>query len=584
MLLLAIGLTTLGMRGAVSCGHDFDFHLNSWMDVARAWREGAWLPAWAPGAAWLAGEPRFVFYPPLTWAFGALLGSVFGATAVGWTLTAWLFVFVALVSSGLATRRLAEEWLSPETAQLAGLLAILSPYTLFTAFERSALAELAAAPFVPLAILCATRACRTSAGTGQGMTYSISRDRSALMLALTIAGCWLTNAPAAVMLCYMLAGVALVVAASERAWWPVVRASAAVIVGLGLAAFYLVPAALEQRWVNIRAANDPGMRVDDSWLFARHADAALAFHDAVLRRASIVFALMVAATLLAALAVARPGGFRHRDRAHWLPLLLLVPVVGLMQFRVSAMVWHALPKLGFLQFPWRLTMLLTPVFAIVVAQALIVLRKGLRTGVMAIAVAAAGYAGFAVFHQACDDQDNIAAQMVQSRREGFPPTDEYAPLGSDNAMLAAGLPSGCLIANPNLSLGAIDEDGQLRWTPLTQPCMAIATATELHADRQTFTVLAPRAGFVLLRLRRFPAWKIRVNGKPETDLPAREDGLCVLPVRAGSNRIDARWVATPETLVGRWISLFSLMALLAWLFLCASRGSEQPETPADGLH
>ncbi len=560
MLLLAACLTTLGLRGTASCGHDFDFHLNSWMDVARAWHEGVWLPGWAQSAAWQAGEPRFVFYPPLTWVIGALLGGLFGATTGGWTLATWLFVFAALVMSGLTTRRLAVEWLSCETAELAGLLAILAPYALFTAFERSALAELAAAPFVPLAILYATR--RSPSREGQG----ILRDHSTPMLALTIAGCWLTNAPAGVILCYMLAGVALVTAWSERAGWPVVRAAVAVVAGLGLAAFYLVPAALEQRWVNIHAANDPGMRVDDSWLFARHTDTALVFHDAVLRRASTLFVLTALIALIAIFLVARARGLPQQHRVHWLPLLLLLPVVCLMQFRASAMVWHTLPKMAFLQFPWRLTLLLTPCCAIFAAQALQLVRRKLRIAVILLAAALAGYACFTVFHQPCDEEDNIAAQRAQSQREGFPPTDEYAPQGSDNVLLAAGLPAGCLVADPQVLPGAadpVDEDGQPRW-PM-QICIAMASATELRADRQSFVLRAPRAGFLVLRLRRFPAWQIRVNGRPKIAAIEREDGLYVVPIAAGWNRIDARWIATPETILGRWISLFSLAALLVWI-------------------
>jgi hypothetical protein len=68
---------------------------------------------------------------------------------------------------------------------------------------------------------------------------------------------------------------------------------------------------------------------------------------------------------------------------------------------------------------------------------------------------------------------------------------------------------------------------------------------------------------VILRLSRFPAWKITVNGKPATAIATRQDGLIALPVPAGPSTVEIRWVATPDVLWGRWISIASLLALIA---------------------
>ena len=181
-----------------SCGHDFDFHLVNWFEAAKQFGHGNLYPHWAYTPAFNAGEPRFVFYPPLSWILGALLGLLLThlpgvSEAAGWSAVPILFTWIALTLSGLTFYRLARTFAGPNTALLAATLYLANPYMLFTAYERTAYGELLAAPWIPL------------------LFHAILRDRVTIpRIALPVALLWLTNAPAAVMGCYTLALLAVI--------------------------------------------------------------------------------------------------------------------------------------------------------------------------------------------------------------------------------------------------------------------------------------------------------------------------------------------------------------------------------------
>lgn len=530
LMLAVIGIAVLPLAWqGTSCGQDLDFHLQNWLETARSWHQGVLNPHWAASANYLAGEPRFVFYPPLSRMLGAALGCV-----LPWAWTPLAFTLVALLGAAFSFRAMAREWAGDDNAAVAACLYVLNPYMMFVVYERGALAELLAAVWIPLLVL-----------------YGLRQAESWLPLALTVAAVWLTNAPAAVMGCYLLAVLVAVAGVRERSWRLVARAAGAVPLGLGLAGYWLVPAIYEQRWVQIDRAIGPLIRVQDSFLFgyARLTGSGdelfdVNYHNQVLRLVSwVVVALMVAALILAWAAW-------RRKSPVWLPLVVAGAAACALQFPWSEFVWWLAPKLEYLQFPWRWMMLLGMICAALAALALpkdLPTRRVIAVRALVLLVIAGGSAALAsvVFWQACDDEDNVQAQRTTFQQTGFAGTDEYTPVDADLDPPEEG---------PTVRVESAASGGGA--------LLAEVKIERWQTERMDFQVKSPVPGYAILRLMDYPAWGVTRNGMAGTSTP-RTDGWMAIPIEAGANEIHVRWRTTGDTWAGLGISFLAAMITLA---------------------
>jgi hypothetical protein len=570
VLLLAAAVATAPLRAYLfSCGHDFDFHLVSWLEALRSWKLGILDPLWTASPNYGAGEPRFIFYPPLTWMLGAALGTVFT-----WSHVPFVLTFILLAATGFATRALARQVMSDGPATLAGCFALFSAYSLFTVYERSAYAELSGGFWIPLLLLLILREGQQDRSTDSSWFRRVFAG-SAIPLAFVVAGAWLSNAPVGVMASYLLAAIALAVAVLSRSWIPVLRAAMGAVLGLGMAAFYLIPAAWEQRWVAIRqATDDPGLRIENSFLFGRHhlpgLESGLEQHDLELWKVSAIAVAMIAASFIAWLICWRrrrlPG-----NRIWWIPLAL-IPVAGLLlQLPFSLFIWNFLPKLRFLQFPWRWLLVVEAPMGIFAASAVWMATRWRRLLLLAacslVFLGSAAFAGIA-FYQNCAPEDSVlfmVGAFVTGR--GSEGTDEYAPPLADNSLIATNLPAACLVSDPTVPLGAGDPDMTPEWTSEQGSCVATyqfdpAPGLDDVQHRRVHAA-ATQAGYLILRLRDYPAWSVRVNGSPTPNRPVRQDGLMAIPIPAGSTDVTVDWTTTSDVRLGRRISLLAILLVTA---------------------
>jgi hypothetical protein len=508
-----LAITPFFWRGSPS-GHDFEFHMFSWMDVLSQWKQGILYPRWAAMAHWGYGEARFLFYPPASWGLGAALGAV-----LPWKMVPGAYCWLALMLSGMSMYRLARTWLPPQDALFAAALYAVNPYHLMIVYWRSAFAELLAAALLPMLLLAVLKL--KEAGW-----------RPVLSLGMILAGAWLVNAPASVMIHYSAGLLAVVIALQERSWRPLWRTALAVVMGAGLASFYLIPTVYETRWVNIGEVLAPGLRPQDNFLFTRIPDAE---HNQFNLLISTVAAVEIAALLLAMWGSRKE---RSLDKKRWLLLTWWGGAAALIMISITNPLWQYLPKLRFVQLPWRWLLCLNVVLALLVTMASWRWTSRIvAVGVLLAAVLVAGYQIQAPWWDTAADITEMSDAVAD--HTGYEGSDEYVPAGDDPYELKKDLPL------------VVEDHAEPK-----RPEVLQWGSADKHIQVRT-----EGSGLLTLRLFNYPAWEATVNGKRLPIQSSDVTGQMALPLEPGDNDIHIHFGRTLDRSLGGLISIFSLLLL-----------------------
>ena len=542
-------------------GHDISFHLASWLDVAGQWREGILFPRWAEWANWGFGEPRFIFYPPASWLLGATLGSV-----LPWKMAPGAFIWLALVLAALTMWRLAREWLPNGQALTAAILYAVNPYHLVIVYYRSDFAELLASALFPLVVLGALRVARDGLVRVPG-------------LALAFALVWLSNAPAAVIATYSLALMLLVGCAFRRDVRTLLAGATAMIGGFGLAAFYILPAAWEQRWVQISQALTENLRPIQNFLFTHSNDPEFVLFNWK------VSAVALGTILITALATVFAARQRRTFLQLWWTLLALAVASAFLMFPPSLFLWQHLPKLQFVQFPWRWLLPLDVAFAFFVAAILQTSRKQ-WIGWAAMLIIT-GALGTAFVRDTWWDSEDIPVLMNAIRSQhGYEGTDEYEPLGSDRYQLP-GQPPASADDSDESSLNESAKPAAPKIATIDPESEVLAQIKDenAHIDRwsaetKMFTSKTNQPVALALRLLNYPAWEIKVDGTIVHADSLPETSQLWLKQPAGEHSVDVFFQHTWDRTAGSAISILSVFLLLGFSTYVRRKSSQRSSDQA----
>jgi len=457
---------------------------------------------------------------------------------------------------------LAREWLGVRAAILASVAFTYAPFRLREISMEGDYAQLMGLALMPLLFWSLHR------------LLVLGRRRYLLSTTLLYGGLLLTHNVSAflaipVAIAYWLFLLYVFPSTRER----IVPASVALVVGAGLAAFFWMPALLEQHLVQLDSLRSGDFHYSNNFLALRELFKPCAPLDQGLVLRYFNFTLGTVHLLLAL-----PSLLPLR-KARLRPVLLLawslLFFTAFLTLRQSSFIWENVPLLSLLQFPWRLLALAALPLAFLVGATLLVMPRRLRTpfvlaaGVgLVISTVPFLYPNepFAIY-EGRSTAELVTLDLEEGSR-GTTQQGEYLPHGVDRRkVLHSPLIPLYLEGKP---IDKLDRE--------SLPRDVDATTLEHRANSDRFRFVSSVPFTATLHTLHYLGWRAYLDGQPVPIRPI--NGLISVQVPAGEHELLVRFESTPLRQAATGISWASLLGLVLAIWLWRPQGSDTPAYPS----
>ncbi|MFZ2360745.1 MAG: hypothetical protein WA040_15500 [Anaerolineae bacterium] len=585
--LSAFALAPLASPGYFFGAHDADHSVFFLVEFDKALRDGALWPRWGPDHALGFGYPLWLVYAPLAYYVAEgfhLLGLGFtAAVKAGWTL--------GFLVGGWGMYLLLRRWFGRgpagrAAALVGGLLYVYAPYHLLNIYVRAAYAEFSALAWFPWVLLAfdavASPSLRPSPSEGEGAR----RRRAIALAALAYGGLLLTHTGSILVFTPLLLAY-LSFALLRRGWlehwpWPALgrttlRLAAGGLLAVGLAAIFLLPLLLEQRFIvqDQWVQGSYGYRghfvylsqwLDPFWGYG-YSDDPTGPND------GLSFQLGIAGVVLAltAAVIGLRRGSPQRGLTGFFLAATFISLAAMLPLAVP--LWDAVGPAALIQFPWRLLGIASLGLS-VLAGAAVATLLGARPAVATAQAPAAAILALAV--------------VLASLPFTLPQVTDITPIDESELSIIR-----FETTYPDMIGRTVNTEETFTDTPLVAQYLAgeplqkaVALAGDARIDEievggasVTAKVDASTPATLLFYTYDFPGWRATIDGQRVQHRTEPPYGLIAVGVPAGRHEVAIRHGTTPARSAGALISLLSLV-IVAVLFFLPARKARAGETPA----
>lgn len=499
--------------------------------MSTALSDGHFPVRWSPDLRF--GEPLFNFYAPLPYYLGVAI------KLLGFNLI-WVAKILFILSSILSAITMyvfCRKLFNTKAAFLGTALYIYAPYRAVDLYVRGALSEAFAFVFFPLIFYASV------------LLSEKIKIRGIILLAVSLAGLFLTHNVTTLMFLPFLGLWWLYLFIKQRDWKLILPFTASFILGLGLAAFFLLPALFERQFIQTKYLTV------GYFDFRAHFVAFYQFFSPVFGYGSSLWgpiddmSFQIGLTHWATLALALFVGLIYRENERSSStnkkLLGLLTLLGFsflfsifIQHNKSAFIWEAIPLMAFIQFPWRflaISIFIVSIIGAVIADHL----KGNFKIIYFILITSVILTNVQYFHPRNFVEDAFFDKFlkVESMHMGVDLTKDYFPIGVRNERVE-------YFGSPRAINGEIE-----------------VLDFEIKTARAEGSINVLSDAFVEMPITYFPGWEVRANNEVINLSEPSIQGLISFKLSKGEYQMDLQLKDTPVRIIGNLISAVSILLL-----------------------
>ena len=492
------------------------------LSMKQCWGHGQWVVRWVPELLFGYGYPLFNFYPPLFYFLGMLITKLGAGIIVAVNISLFLTIFL----SGLAMYIFASEIWGQEGGLISAIAYLFAPYHIVDLYLRVAAAELAAFVFLPLIFWSFYKLQQT--GQKQYIIFS----------ALSSAGLLLThNCTSVIVFPWVPLYILLLnwFYPSQGKLRSLLQSLGAMILGIGLAAIFWLPAFVEKKFVHTELLVQGNEDFHHNFLYFKDLMAPL-WRDGLpyfdgpnlfCRLGPLHYLLILVVGIGFKKIAAQKEGLKLQIM--FFTALFLAGIFCTLPY--SKPIWEHIQVIQYLQFPSRFLTVVVMAGSILSGGIVLLVESRQQFIVTLMVVVAILGANFYYCHPR--ELRNIDLTLVQNDPEYFlnnlclQDGGEYIPIWVKDGLQK--MPGQV----PKQKLESFNSRD------------VILASNKISPLKYHFRVQAQQLGMFCFNNFYFPGWRVKVDGNEVPILKENPFGLMVFPCPPGIHEVEIYFGTTP---------------------------------------